>query len=361
MTAARCVSAAPTLAWSPRRPPSRQPSAPPVDALAWWWPLSLLSDPPTACPSPPRASHPPTLAYGRPLPIAARWIRAAADGGRGGIDYGSTVAAAARSSARASSPPSPSSSSPPARSSPSPARTIFQVCPRHARRRPEKRWRDLADGDKSGKDGHAGEPTVTGDACGRRHALERGSQAQGRRAGCVAVWSFHGGPPILPAQGRRPPRVAPRRADPRSARRREHHHPAAREEPRLVPGPHHLPQSRGDFTLPADREATHQRRAPRRISTSTGATACTASAAAAAYYGKTPAQLDVGEAAPLCRAVTRAGGAHPYANPAGARRVRSVAPRASAATRRLAGEKFTDAPLPASLAPRRRTSSDRRV
>ena len=31
----------------------------------------------------------------------------------------------------------------------------------------EKRWRDLADGDKSGKDGHAGEPTVIYDVRGR--------------------------------------------------------------------------------------------------------------------------------------------------------------------------------------------------
>jgi len=46
--------------------------------------------------------------------------------------------------------------------------------------------------------------------------------------------------------------------------------------------------------------------------------------AAAAYYGKTPAQLDVGEAALLAALLPAPEALSPYANPAGAKRVRAT-------------------------------------
>ena len=64
-------------------------------------------------------------------------------------------------------------------------------------------------------------------------------------------------------------------------------------------------------------------------------------AAAASYYGKTPAQLDVGEAAPR-RAITRPGGAQPVRQPC-RRPPRSIGGArawSSADTSRRAGEKI---------------------
>ena len=75
--------------------------------------------------------------------------------------------------------------------------------------------------------------------------------------------------------------------------------------------------------------------------------------AAASYFGKTPKELDVGEAALLAALLPAPEALSPYANPAGARRVRNTALQCMAKHGYLddaQAKRFAASPLPASLA-----------
>ena len=88
------------------------------------------------------------------------------------------------------------------------------------------------------------------------------------------------------------------------------------------------------------------------------------SAASAAYFGKTPAQLDVGEASLLAALLPCPDELSPYANPSGALRARKTALAQMAGHGYLTDKEareWADAPLPAKGASRHQKSCPLRL
>lgn len=219
------------------------------------------------------------------------------------------------------------------------------------------RWRKLADGDRSGKEGHAGEPTVIYDVRGRVVAT-LSSEAVKLKDMAPAVWQA-----IVASEDHRFFKHSG--VDIRGLLR------AVGSLGRAGGGSTITQQLVKNLVLSQDRTLSRKAaeillslRVEKRLSKEElleaylnnvywGHGVYGIAGAAAAYYGKTPAQLDVGEAALLASLLPAPEALSPYANPTGAKRVRANALHCMAKhgylTQKQADE-FSAAPLPASLA-----------
>ena len=185
----------------------------------------------------------------------------------------------------------------------------------------EKRWRDLVDGAKSGKDGHAGEPTVIYDVRGRRgrHAeLARRSSSRTSRPPCGKPSS----PPRTTASSSTPASTRVRRApSPASGSAAAGHHHAAAVKNLVLSSDRTVSRKIAEIllSLKVERNLTKDELLEAYLNhVYWGHGVYGVAGAAASYFGKTPNELDVGEAA-LLAAVLPAPEAPPYANPAVAR------------------------------------------
>ena len=304
---------------------------------------------------------------GTPSDRGALTIRAAADGGRGGIDYGEYGRRGReefRAGVIAAFPKFVLASG--ALLALAGANDFFKFARAMRDGGAEKRWRDLADGDKSGKDGHAGEPTVIYDVRGRVVAT-LSSEAVKLKDVAPAVWQA-----IVATEDHR--FFQHKGVDLRGLLR------AVGSLGRRGGGSTITQQLVKNLVLSQDRTISRKAaeillslQIEKRLTKDElleaylnnvywGHGVYGIAAAAAAYYGKTPAQLDVGEAALLAALLPAPEALSPYANPAGARRVRSVALACMAKRGYLddsQAKKFADAPLPASLALRPPTDVER--
>ena len=221
----------------------------------------------------------------------------------------------------------------------------------------EKRWRDLVDGDKSGKDGHAGEPTVIYDVRGRVVAT-LSSEAVKLKDVAPAVWQA-----IVATEDHR--FFAHAGVDARGLAR------AVGSLGRRGGGSTITQQLVKNLVLSSDRTVS-RKVAEILLSLKVehfltkdelleaylnhvywGHGVYGVAGAAASYFGKTPKELDVGEAALLAALLPAPEALSPYANPAGARRVRNTALQCMAKHGYLddaQAKRFAASPLPASLA-----------
>ncbi len=221
----------------------------------------------------------------------------------------------------------------------------------------ERRWRDLAGGDKSGKDGHAGEPTVIYDVKGRVVAT-LSSEAVKLKDVAPAVYQA-----VVATEDHR--FFEHRGVDLRGLLR------AIGSLGTRGGGSTITQQLVKNLVLCQDRTIS-RKLAEILLSVKIetvltkdelleaylnnvywGHGAYGVAAAAASYYGKSPAELDVSEAALLAALLPAPEALSPYANPAGARRVRARALAAMAKhgyLEKRQADRFADAPLPASLA-----------
>jgi len=221
----------------------------------------------------------------------------------------------------------------------------------------EKRWRTLVEGDKSGKDGHSGEPTVIYDVKGRVIAT-LSSEAVKLKDVSPAVWQA-----IVATEDHR--FFQHKGVDLRGLLR------AIGSLGKMGGGSTITQQLVKNLVLSQDR--TISRKAAEIILSTKVEQRLTKdelleaylnhvywghgvygiAGAAASYYGKTPKELDVGEAALLASLLPAPEALSPYANPAGARRVRNTALQCMAKHGYLdetQAKKFCNSPLPSSLA-----------
>lgn len=219
------------------------------------------------------------------------------------------------------------------------------------------RWRKLADGDRSGKEGHAGEPTVIYDVRGRVVAT-LSSEAVKLKDVAPAVWQA-----IVASEDHRFFRHSG--VDIRGLLR------AIGSLGKAGGGSTITQQLVKNLVLSQDRTISRKAaeillslKIEKHLSKEElleaylnnvywGHGVYGIAGAAAAYYGKTPAQLDVGEAALLASLLPAPEALSPYANPAGAKRVRANALHCMAKHGYLnekQAEEFAKGPLPASLA-----------
>ena len=221
----------------------------------------------------------------------------------------------------------------------------------------EKRWRDLVDGAKSGKDGHAGEPTVIYDVRGRVVAT-LSSEAVKLKDVAPAVWQA-----IVATEDHR--FFQHSGVDARGLAR------AVGSLGKRGGGSTITQQLVKNLVLSSDRTVSRKiaeillsLKVERNLTKDElleaylnhvywGHGVYGVAGAAASYFGKTPNELDVGEAALLAALLPAPEALSPYANPAGARRVRNTALQCMAKHGYLddaQARRFAASPLPASLA-----------
>lgn len=221
----------------------------------------------------------------------------------------------------------------------------------------ERRWRDLVDGAKSGKDGHAGEPTVIYDVRGRVVAT-LSSEAVKLKDVAPAVWQA-----IVATEDHR--FFTHSGVDARGLAR------AVGSLGKRGGGSTITQQLVKNLVLSSDRTVSRKiaeillsLKVEQNLTKDElleaylnhvywGHGVYGVAGAAASYFGKTPNELDVGEAALLAALLPAPEALSPYANPAGARRVRNTALQCMAKHGYLddaQARRFAASPLPASLA-----------
>ena len=220
-----------------------------------------------------------------------------------------------------------------------------------------KRWSDLTEGDKSGKEGHTGEPTIIYDVKGRVIAT-LSSEAVRLKDVAPAVWQA-----IVASEDHR--FFTHKGVDLRGLLR------AIGSLGKMGGGSTITQQLVKNLVLSQDRTVSRKlaeiilsMKVEKRLTKDElleaylnhvywGHGVYGIAGAAASYYGKTPKELDVGEAALLAALLPAPEALSPYANPAGARRVRNTALARMAKHGYLnerQAKRFADSPLPASLA-----------
>lgn len=231
-----------------------------------------------------------------------------------------------------------------------------------------KRWSSLADGEKSGKEGHAGEPTIIYDVRGRVVAT-LSSEAVKLKDVSPAVWQA-----VVASEDHR--FFKHKGVDVRGLTR------AIGSMGKMGGGSTITQQLVKNLVLCQDR--TISRKISEILLSLKVETRLTKeelleaylnnvywghgvygiAGAAAAYFGKSPAELDVGESALLAALLPAPEALSPYANPAGAKRVRNQNLAAMARHGYLtepAAKTLMNTPLPASLALRAPTEMEKAV